>query len=135
MCSVKLERCTRAMRRVCALMSLAILSACGGQGSGAAKAAISAREAVLIALPEAETQIGDDIAPRDERPQFEMRVAAFALDRTPVTVKQFSRFVEETGYKTDAERLGGGAVFVRGIGQWADEAGADWRHPAGPDEA
>ncbi len=118
-------------------MSVAVLSACGGQvsGAGAAKAAVSNRDAVLIALPEAVTKIGDDLAPRDERPQFEMRVAAFALDRTPVTVRQFTRFVEETGYKTDAERLGSGAVFVRGIGQWADEAGADWRHPAGPSEA
>lgn len=97
-------------------------------------AATSNREAILISLPEAVTTIGDDAAPRDERPQFEMRVGAFALDRTPVTVKQFSRFVEETGYKTDAERLGSGAVFVRGMGQWTDEPGAAWRHPAGPDQ-
>jgi formylglycine-generating enzyme len=123
------------MKRSCVLLAIAMLAACSGEISvaGGAKAS-SNRDAVLIAFPEAVTEIGDDDAPRDERPQFEMRVPAFALDRTPVTVKQFSRFVEETGYRTDAERLGSGAVFVRGIGQWLDEPGANWRHPAGPDE-
>jgi formylglycine-generating enzyme len=124
------------MKRSCGLLMIAMLSACSGEVSvaGDTKAATSNRDAILIALPEAVTKIGDDAAPRDERPQFEMRVAAFVLDRTPVTVGQFSRFVEETGYRTGAERLGNGAVFVRGIGQWADQPGADWRYPAGPDE-
>jgi formylglycine-generating enzyme required for sulfatase activity len=32
---------------------------------------------------------GDDQAPPDERPQTTRRIAAFLLDRTPVTVAQF----------------------------------------------
>jgi formylglycine-generating enzyme len=106
-----------------------------GQGGRPANAAaLSSRDAELILLPEIVTQIGDDAAPRDERPEFELQVPAFALDRTPVTVEQFSRFIEETGYRTDAERLGSGAVFVRGIGHWINQPGADWRQPAGPDQ-
>jgi sulfatase modifying factor 1 len=95
---------------------------------------VSNRDAILVALPETVTTIGDDDAPRDERPEFETRIPAFALDRTPVTVGQFARFIEQTGYRTDAERLGGGAVFLRGIGQWVDQPGADWRHPGGTDQ-
>jgi sulfatase modifying factor 1 len=114
---------------------LALAGACAERKPASESALeVSNREATLIALPETVTTIGDDNAPRDERPEFEMRVPAFALDRTPVTVEQFRRFVDRTGYVTDAERLGGGAVFVRGIGQWVDAKGADWRHPSGPDQ-
>ncbi len=87
-----------------------------------------------MVIPAAETQIGDDAAPRDERPAFRMKIAAFALDRTPVTVAQFRRFIDETGYRTDAERFGTGGVFTKGIGQWSEVTGADWRRPAGPDQ-
>jgi sulfatase modifying factor 1 len=125
------------MKRVCLLLSVVLLAACSADVStrdAPGRAVASKRDAILITLPEAMTKIGDDSAPRDERPEFEMRVPAFALDRTPVTVEQFSRFIEETGYRTDAERFGSGAAFVRGIGQWIDQPGADWRHPVGPDQ-
>lgn len=126
------------MRRTGLILCIAALGACSKDSPGANLSATTPpttdRDAILIALPETVTPIGDDNAPRDERPQFEMRIPAFALDRTPVTVAQFRRFVDETGYRTDAERFGSGAVFVRGIGQWAAASGADWRHPAGPDQ-
>ena len=96
---------------------------------------IGPRDAVMIAISGGPTQIGDDQAPRDERPQFLMNVAAFRLDRTPVTVAQFRSFVELTGYITDAERFGTGAVMQNGRGVWFEVAGADWRYPSGPDQA
>lgn len=120
------------MKRLCLVFGATVFAACDGEAPTVA--ALANRDAVLIALPETVTGIGDGAAPRDERPEFEMRVPAFALDRTPVTVEQFGRFIEESGYRTDAERLGSGAVFVRGIGQWIDQPGADWRHPAGAEQ-
>ena len=48
----------------------------------------------MVTIPAAVTQIGDDAAPRDERPQFKLAIAAFRMDRTPVTVAQFRGFVE-----------------------------------------
>jgi sulfatase modifying factor 1 len=94
---------------------------------------VAARDADLIRFATAETQIGDDRAPHDERPRFAMQVGAFLMDRTPVTVAQFRSFVEATGHVTDAERLGSGGVMLGGMGNWIAMDGATWRMPQGPD--
>ena len=66
---------------------------------------------------------------------------SFWIDATEVTNAQFAAFVAATGYVTDAERQGGGAVFrppvlsPDGSGDntwWKFAPGADWRHPEGP---
>jgi len=97
-------------------------------------AATRPRDAQMIVLPVATSVIGDDNAPRDERPQFEMEVAAFILDRSPVTVRQFRAFVDDTGYVTEAERLGDAGVFTSGAGTWALVKGANWKWPSGRDK-
>lgn len=92
-------------------------------------------DAVMIAIPAATAvQIGDDRAPRDERPQFTMDVAAFRLARTPVTVAQYRAFVDATGHVSDAERAGAAGVLSKGEGGWIDVEGANWRFPRGPDK-
>jgi sulfatase modifying factor 1 len=92
----------------------------------------------------------------EERPVREVQVGDFAIDRVPVTVAQFARFVEQTGYVTVAERapdaadypdadpsllVAGSAVFhptphpvpLDDPSQWwAYVPGANWRHPWGP---
>ena len=84
-------------------------------------------------------------------------VAAFAIERHPVTNAQFAEFVDDTGYVTVAERqldpalypgadpadlVPGALVFrptagpvdLRDWRQWWDwRPGACWRHPFGPD--
>jgi sulfatase modifying factor 1 len=45
----------------------------------------------------------DDFYP-EERPAHEAGVEGFWIDRHPVTVRDFWRFVDETGYVTLAER-------------------------------
>ena len=40
----------------------------------------------------------------DERPRHKVKVSAFRMGVTEVTVGQFRKFIEETGYKTQAER-------------------------------
>ena len=93
------------------------------------------RDAVMIAIPAGpQTQIGDDHAQFDERPQFTMDVAAFRMDRSPVTVEQFRAFVESTGHVSDAERAGAAGVLSKGEGGWVDVEGANWRFPRGPDK-
>ncbi|MFP5307707.1 MAG: formylglycine-generating enzyme family protein [Gammaproteobacteria bacterium] len=86
----------------------------------------------MIQVPAGQTRIGDDRGRADERPSFVADVAAFELDRTPVTVGAFARFVARSGHRTDAERSGSGAVMQFGSGQWQLVEGADWRHPLGP---
>jgi formylglycine-generating enzyme required for sulfatase activity len=92
----------------------------------------------------------------EERPAHKVSVHGFFIDRHPVTNRQFARFVEETNYKTQAERavdpalypgaaphllLASSLVFVQPPGPvdrsdlrnwWHYLAGADWRHPQGP---
>ena len=50
----------------------------------------------------------------------------FWLGRSDVTVGQFRRFVEETGYRTQAETGDGAIVWT---GAWQTKADASWRHP------
>ncbi|WP_246127471.1 formylglycine-generating enzyme family protein [Amycolatopsis rhizosphaerae] len=66
---------------------------------------------------------------RDETPQKLVEVAPFAMDRHPVTVGQYTTFVEATGYRTVAERRGWGLVY--GADYWQQTPGASWRRPAG----
>lgn len=106
----------------------AVLSLAGNER----RAEIGPRDAVMIAFGGAETTIGDDAAPKAERPAFGMRVESFVLDRTPVTVAQFRRFADETGYVTEAETLGGAGVLSKA--GWGEVAGANWRHPRGADQ-
>jgi sulfatase modifying factor 1 len=92
------------------------------------------RDALMVEIPGARVQIGDDSAPRDERPAFTLDIATFRMDRSPVTVAQFAAFVEKTGHVTEAERFGGAGVLSKGDGAWLMVEGAMWKHPRGPDK-
>jgi formylglycine-generating enzyme required for sulfatase activity len=80
-----------------------------------------------------------------ERPVHEVSVSAFAIDALATTNEHFTRFVDATGYVTDAERYGWSFVFaaflrddvedtrgVAGAPWWRQVFGANWRHPEGP---
>ena len=62
-------------------------------------------------------------------------IDGFAIDRTEVTVGQFRKFVNATGYTTSAEINGGGLVYGAG---WEKMDGWVWSSPFGtparPDE-
>lgn len=62
-----------------------------------------------------ELQIGSTQGYQDELPLKSgaaTPIAAFWIDQTEVTNAQFAQFVKATGYVTDAEKTGGGAVFI-----------------------
>jgi sulfatase modifying factor 1 len=48
-------------------------------------------------------------------------------------VAQFSKFIEATGYVTDAEKFGNAGVFDFKTGEWKLVEGADWQYPLGPE--
>jgi len=71
-----------------------------------------------------------------ERPAHPVRITRpFYMGKYEVTVEQFGKFVEATGYKTDAEKFGGSYVFDEQ--GWAKlDPKASWRNPGfeqGPD--
>ena len=58
----------------------------------------------MVAIPAGEFTMGSDF--EDERPAHKVFVEAFEIDKFEVTHEEFARFVEETGYVTDAEKAG-----------------------------
>jgi sulfatase modifying factor 1 len=111
----------------------------------------------MVEIPAGRFRMGSvDFYP-EEGPVHEVEVGGFEIDRGPVTVAQFARFAEQTGYTTLAERppdaeqypdadpslLGeGSVVFHPTAGPvplddpgrwWSYVLGASWRRPWGPD--
>jgi formylglycine-generating enzyme required for sulfatase activity len=66
----------------------------------------------------------------NEHPQRTVYLNAFYIGKYEVTNRQFSQFVDATGYSTDAEKSGWGWAWTGG--DWKEVEGADWRHPRGP---
>lgn len=110
----------------------------------------------MVLVPGGEFLMGLERFYPEERPARRVRVSAFLLQQAPVTVAQFARFVEETGYVTVAERVpdpqdypgvdpqmlvAGALVFTGTRGPvplhdpaawWTWVPGASWRRPEGP---
>jgi len=83
-----------------------------------------------------------------EGPTRKVTVHPFYIDTYAVTNAQFSEFVSQTNYVTEAEKFGWSYVFhllvseetfkkvhkvPHGVPWWYVVEGADWSHPEGPD--
>jgi formylglycine-generating enzyme required for sulfatase activity len=62
-----------------------------------------------------------------ERPQHKVTISPFYMGRYQVTVGDFRRFVNATGYKTDAEKNGGGKVWTGE--DFEKKPDANWKNP------
>jgi formylglycine-generating enzyme required for sulfatase activity len=110
----------------------------------------------MVELPGGTFRMGSARFYPEERPVRDATVGPFAIDRHPVTVAEFRRFVTATAYVTWAEHapraedypdadsnqlVPGSLVFRKTAGPvdlrdvrnwWSWTPGADWRHPEGP---
>ena len=110
----------------------------------------------MIRIPGGTFRMGSDKHYPEEAPVHRVTVDGFWIDPTPVTNRQFKRFVLATGHKTSAEippdpkhypgalphmLYAGSLVFVHPASTfdlrdwsqwWSFMKGADWRHPYGP---
>src|SRR5215813_12373279 len=111
----------------------------------------------MIWIPEGTFMMGSNDHYPEEAPAHQVSVNGFWIDQFAVTNAQFSRFVEETGYVTSAERapkaedypgalpemlVPASVVFRRPNRKvdlrnyfewWTYVPGANWRHPQGPE--
>ncbi len=60
-------------------------------------------------------------------------INGFWIDKTPVTVGQFRKFVEATKFVTQAETFGDAGFFDFKTGEWSLKKGANWKFPYGQD--
>lgn len=110
----------------------------------------------MVWIPSGTFTMGSDVHEPEEQPAHVARIGGFWMDTTTVTNAAFAAFVDETGYRTIAERtpdprdypgvppealVAGSAVFVapdapvdlRGPITWWDYVpGTSWLHPEGP---
>lgn len=110
----------------------------------------------MVLIPAGVLRMGSEDFYPDERPAHERPIEAFELDRCAVTIADYARFVDETGYVTVAERamdpkgfpganpadlVPGSMVFTPTPGPvdlrnwrnwWRWQPGAYWRAPFGP---
>jgi formylglycine-generating enzyme len=110
----------------------------------------------MVWIPGGTFRMGSNQHYPEEAPVHRVTVDGFWIDRTPVTNRQFKKFVKDTGHVTTAEIppdpkdypgalphmiYAGSLVFVhppstfdlRDWSQWwTFMKGADWRHPHGP---
>ncbi|MBA4090852.1 MAG: gliding motility-associated lipoprotein GldK [Sphingobium sp.] len=111
----------------------------------------------MIHLPGGAFLMGSDRFYPEEAPVRRVQVDGFRIDETPVTNRDFARFVDATGHVTLAEiapdpkdypgmdpamaqagsllfQRTGGPVSLDDYSQWWQFSfGTDWRHPRGPD--
>ena len=137
-----LDRCCCPQARAAAVFPRSPVAAIAADGTGE-------DDCDMAIIPEGVFRYGCDRRegpPGDgEGPSQLVSVPAFQIDRCSVTNARFQRFIDATGYITDAERLGWSFVFagllpdnfedtagVAGAPWWRQVFGADWRHPEGP---
>lgn len=103
-----------------------------------------------ILIPGGEYIIGSKHPKRDEKPEQRVYLEPFYFGRFPITNGLFEIFVEKTGYKTTAEKVGYGTVYYGRFEKKKDETtglitsiwnsslycktidGACWYQPSGP---
>ncbi|MGW5648167.1 formylglycine-generating enzyme family protein [Saccharopolyspora sp. NPDC003752] len=104
----------------------------------------------MVALPGGEFSMGNDsqegYAGDGEGPVRPVRLSPFLIDACAVSNDEFARFATETGYRTEAERLGWSYVFAGFLPAalrrdsprlertpwWCGVTGARWDQPEGP---
>jgi formylglycine-generating enzyme required for sulfatase activity len=110
----------------------------------------------MVWIPRGTFMMGSDNHYAEEAPAHRVRVDGFWMDAFTVTNREFSRFVQDTGYVTSAERPANpddypgarpemlapsSTMFKKPAGPvdmrnhynwWVYVQGANWRHPRGP---
>ena len=74
---------------------------------------------------------GSDTGLEREKPEREVIIQSFLIDKNLVTVKDFRSFVNASKYITEAETFGNAIVYDDTINAWQLVDGANWEYPFG----
>jgi sulfatase modifying factor 1 len=88
----------------------------------------------LVSIPAGTYRVG--VPGHLRNPRRTVHLQGYRVADAETTNEEFARFVEATGYITDAEKIGYGLVAREGMIDWAwtETKGATWRAPFGPEE-
>src|SRR5262245_48444240 len=110
----------------------------------------------MVWIPGGKFRMGSDIHYKEERPVHDVTVDGFWMDQYTITNREFTNFVKATSRVTTAERPAKAEDYPGAIPEllvpssvvfkkpdhrvnmnnpyewWTYIAGADWRHPQGP---
>ena len=83
----------------------------------------------MVMIPAGSFRMGDiqGGGQSDEQPVHSVSVGQFAMGKFEVTVGEFKKFVNATGYQTDAEKQNSCRIYKDG--SWSSQQGANWRNP------
>jgi sulfatase modifying factor 1 len=82
----------------------------------------------MVLIPGGTFNMGSENGDSDEKPVHQVTLSDFYLGKYEVTVAEFRVFVNDTGYKTDAEK--GDSSKVYEYYKWTNKSGINWRNDA-----
>ncbi|WP_069472763.1 formylglycine-generating enzyme family protein [Candidatus Marithrix sp. Canyon 246] len=82
----------------------------------------------MVMIPAGTFRMGDiqGGGESNEQPVHSVSVGQFAMGKFEVTVGEFRKFVNATGYKTDGEKQN--SCYVYKDGSWSSQEGANWQN-------
>jgi len=132
------------VRSLILALSMMVLMACSNNQGGKSQAKnenngskglretpVSTKESEMVYFKGDTFMMGSANGLPNEQPVHKVSVKSFKIDKYPVKVKEFRRFVESTGYITDAEKFGDSGVFDFNTSGWVLVPGANWQYPTG----
>lgn len=85
-------------------------------------------------VPGGNVRIGSEEGFEHERPMFWATVKPFFMDKSPVTVGEFRKFLKETDYQTESDKFGNAGIIHESTDKnWILKDGANWEYPLGKD--
>ncbi len=132
------------VRSLILALSMMVLTACSNNQRGKSQAknenkgsaetkevTKSGKDSDMVYFKGGTFMMGSSSGTPQEQPVHKVSVKSFKIDKYPVTVKEFRRFVEATSYQTDADKFGDSGVFDFTTSSWVLVPGANWQYPLG----
>jgi eukaryotic-like serine/threonine-protein kinase len=83
----------------------------------------------MVFVPAGAFEMGSSEGNRREQPVRQVYLDAYWIDKVEVTIAMFQKFVNETGWQTDAEKKGWSWAYQSFEKDYEANSGATWRTP------